>query len=125
VDAPAGTIVFIADPAVKRVAVSEREGTTVLAVGARPGEPFSPSAWEWFFEAYPLADSGQLDEALSVMREGLDQYPDSPVILYHLACIEARAGRADDARRHLARAIELRPELAERARDDADLEGIA
>ena len=45
-DAPAGTFVFIEDPDVRRKAVTKETGTTVLAVGARPGEAFSPSDWE-------------------------------------------------------------------------------
>jgi hypothetical protein len=52
VDAPAGTLVFLSDPAVKRVAIAEEEGTVVLAVGGKPGEGFTPSAWEWYFQAY-------------------------------------------------------------------------
>jgi hypothetical protein len=45
VDAPAGTLVY-ARPEVRRTAVAEEPGTTVLAVGARPGQAFEPSAWE-------------------------------------------------------------------------------
>ena len=45
-DAPAGTFVFVEDPDVRRKAVTKERGTTVLAIGARPGEPFSPSEWE-------------------------------------------------------------------------------
>jgi hypothetical protein len=44
--------------------------------------------------------------------------------LCHLACLEARAGWADDARAHLARALELPPAWTERARRDDDLRGI-
>ena len=45
-DAPAGTFVFVEDPTVRRKAVTKESGTTVLALGARPGEAFSPSEWE-------------------------------------------------------------------------------
>jgi hypothetical protein len=34
------------NPGVKRTAYAEEAGTTVLAVGAKPGETFTPSAWE-------------------------------------------------------------------------------
>jgi hypothetical protein len=44
-DAPAGTLVAV-QPAARRSAVAVAPGTTILAVGARPGEAFSPSAWE-------------------------------------------------------------------------------
>jgi hypothetical protein len=52
VDAPAGTLVYVSDPRLKRVAVAEDEDTVVLAVGGKPGEAFTPSAWEWYFQAY-------------------------------------------------------------------------
>jgi hypothetical protein len=44
--APAGTVVAVRDPALEREAVSTEPGTTILTVGATPGEAFSPSAWE-------------------------------------------------------------------------------
>jgi hypothetical protein len=45
-DAPAGTVVFLEDPALERAAVAEEPGTLVLAVGAKRGEAFEVSAWE-------------------------------------------------------------------------------
>ena len=120
-EAPTGTMVFLSDPTVKRKAVAEEEGTTVVAVGGWTDKPFEPSAWEWFFTAYPLADGGDLQGGLEVMRDGFREHPDNPAILYHLACMECRAGLVDDARGHIRRALELRPELAEQARGDEDL----
>ena len=46
IDAPAGTLVFVRDPAVARSAIAREAGTTVLAVGAAPGRAFSVSPWE-------------------------------------------------------------------------------
>ncbi len=50
IDAPAGTLVFVRDPAITRSAVATADGTTILAVGARVGAPFEISRWEraWF-----------------------------------------------------------------------------
>jgi quercetin dioxygenase-like cupin family protein len=45
-DAPAGTLVFIADPATVREAVAETDDTAVVVVGAAAGEAFTPSPWE-------------------------------------------------------------------------------
>ncbi len=45
-DAPAGTLVFVRDPALKRSARATADGTQVLAVGGRPGVPFTVSRWE-------------------------------------------------------------------------------
>jgi mannose-6-phosphate isomerase-like protein (cupin superfamily) len=46
VDAPAGTFVHLPDPTVKRGAIGEEAGTTVLAIGATRGRPFEVSPWE-------------------------------------------------------------------------------
>ena len=46
VDAPAGTLVYISDPAVARGATAVEAGTTLLVVGGEPGKPFEVSAWE-------------------------------------------------------------------------------
>ncbi|HYM56779.1 MAG TPA: hypothetical protein VES79_02345 [Solirubrobacteraceae bacterium] len=46
VDAPAGTVVFVEDPALERAAVATEDGTLVLALGAQPGVAFGVSAWE-------------------------------------------------------------------------------
>lgn len=120
-DAPAGTIVHIADPELRRVAVAEEPGTTVLAVGGKPGEAFTPSSWEWFFAAY----TQPADEGIATVNEALAYFGEQGHLYYHLACIEARAGRIDDARAHLDRAIDLRPEIAERVATDPDLSAIA
>jgi hypothetical protein len=124
VDAPAGTVVFLPDPDVSRVAIAEEEGTTVLAVGGWPDRPFEPSGWEWAFEAYGLVGRGDVEGALAIMREWLDEHAEDAAALYHLACIECRAGRLDDAMVHIRRALELRPKLEKRVREDEDLAPI-
>ena len=46
IDAPEGTLVFVADPALVREAIASEAGTTVLAIGAARGVAFEPSDWE-------------------------------------------------------------------------------
>jgi hypothetical protein len=46
VDAPAGTLVFVEDPASRRSAVAVDGGTTVLAIGGPVGEAYEPGPWE-------------------------------------------------------------------------------
>jgi hypothetical protein len=45
-DAPAGTLVFVSDPALTREAVATADGTVVLTIGAARGVAFEPSDWE-------------------------------------------------------------------------------
>jgi hypothetical protein len=46
IDAPAGTLVFVSDPALTREATATADDTIVLAIGAARGVVFEPSAWE-------------------------------------------------------------------------------
>ena len=120
VDASAGTLVFLSEPSVKRHAVAQEPGTTVLAIGGKPGL-HETSAWEYFFAAYSRAEQGDFERAIADMNEGLAEQPDQPALHYHLACIESRAGHLDEARRHLDRAVELDPALRKWADEDEDL----
>jgi quercetin dioxygenase-like cupin family protein len=46
VEAPAGTFVYVPDPASMRAAVANEAGTTVLCLGGEPGQAYSVSDWE-------------------------------------------------------------------------------
>jgi quercetin dioxygenase-like cupin family protein len=50
-DAPAGTVVFVRDPKVKRHAQAAEPDTAVLAVGGPRGGAYEPSPWEDYFAA--------------------------------------------------------------------------
>jgi tetratricopeptide (TPR) repeat protein len=124
VDAPAGTLVFVGEPAVGRGAVAREAGTTVLAVGGAPGEPYRISPWEYAFAAYSFHRTGEYERGAEHLRAGLDRYPRSWSLLFNLACYESLLGRRDDAIEHLRRAIELDPKALELARTDEDFDPI-
>ncbi len=91
VDAPAGTIVHLPDPSVRRAAVAKEPDTRVLAIGAKPGEAFQPSAWELGFKASKMEPKG----AIACVEEHKDEYPESGAATYfNLACFRALAGRS-------------------------------
>ncbi len=46
VDAPAGTFLWVPDPATVRGAVATEPGTVMLVVGAEAGKAFVPSDWD-------------------------------------------------------------------------------
>lgn len=123
VDAPAGTLVHVADPAVKRGATGE-EGTTILVVGAKPGEVFTPSTWERSAEALRFWPTEEWDRAVEVLEGHLVDTPDHAGTHYNLACAHARAGRPDVALEHARKAIELQESFAEYAAKDDDLVSI-
>ena len=46
IDAPAGTFVYVRDPAVRRSALARTASTTVIVFGGQPGQAFEISPWE-------------------------------------------------------------------------------
>jgi mannose-6-phosphate isomerase-like protein (cupin superfamily) len=125
VDAPAGTLIFLPEGGVHRHAVSREPGTLVLAVGGWPDRPFTASAWEWWFRAYGLAETGWLDEARAVMAEGTAERPEDASMAYHRACLEALGGDRDAAFAQLVRAIALGgDDMRGRAAADEDLAAL-
>jgi quercetin dioxygenase-like cupin family protein len=101
VDAPAGTLVYLDDPTQKRHAIAKEAGTTVLAIGGKPGvHDISP--WEYFFPALPAIEVGDYDTARRILEEGLAE-KDHSALHYHLARVEALAGNHDRAREEIAK----------------------
>jgi tetratricopeptide (TPR) repeat protein len=123
-DAPAGTLVFVRDPAVRRGAVSEEPGTTVLVVGGVPGMAFTPSPWESWLAALPFYTRKEYGRAVEVMRAALGEHAGNANVLYNLACVEALAGETDAALAHLAEAAERDPRSRVWAQSDSDLDAI-
>ena len=120
-DAPAGTVVFIRDPSVKRHARAKEPHTSVLAVGGPRGAAYEPSPWEHSFFVERHRASGDYEAMAAEIALGLEQHPDNPGLLYNLGCAEALAGRPDDALEHVRRALELKPEWEDMAAKDDDL----
>ena len=123
-DAPAGTLVFVPDPASKRSAVAKEEGTLVVIVGARPGEPFAPSPWEAAAEALRFWPTEEWDKAIEALSAQAEELPESAGIRYNLACAHARAGHTDEALTWLGEALEREPRFREAAQTDEDFASI-
>lgn len=98
--------------------------TTVVTVGATPGEAYRPRAWETNEEVFALLDSGEHARAKRVLLEALDRYEDRGSLLFNLACAEAQLGETDAALEHLRGAIHELPSLADYAREDDELAPI-
>jgi quercetin dioxygenase-like cupin family protein len=129
IEAPAGTLVFVADPATHRGAVAKEAGTTVLVVGSKPGEAFTIAPWEESWEesqeAMALYREQRYGDAADVLREAVQRYPDSAGLHYNLACFDSMArASADVVAEHLGRSIELYPGFRDFAREDSDFEPV-
>jgi|SRR5438034_4949469 len=125
VDAPAGTLVFVGEPGSQRGATGE---ATVLAIGAKPGEPYAvldwERAWRWNRDALRLYREERYAEAAEVLRDGLAVHPEHAGMHYNLACFASLAGEEDDAFSHLRRAVELHPQFRDAAREDTDFDPV-
>jgi mannose-6-phosphate isomerase-like protein (cupin superfamily) len=123
-DAPAGTLVHC-PPGTLRGAVSAEPGTTVIGIGAKPGEVFEPSGWEWVFAGVSRLEQGDAEGARAELQAGIVTCPDAWQGYFNLACIEARLGNRDEALRQLERAAELEPErVPKAAAEDEDFDSI-
>ena len=123
VDGPAGTFVHISDPAIRRGATGTA-GTTILAVGGKPGEAYVSTGWDTVSEIFPMFERGEYAEAKQVLEAGIANYPGQPGLVYNLACAEARLGEHEAALAHLREAVERNPVSARYAQDDDDLASI-
>jgi tetratricopeptide (TPR) repeat protein len=123
VDAPAGTFVF-ARPGVKRTAFAEESGTTILAVGATPGQAYDPAGWELWAPFGRLYQEGRYAEAADQARGVAEAHPERPALLYNLACCESLAGRKADAIKHLQLALERSENFRSYLAKDSDLDPI-
>ncbi|HKT43692.1 MAG TPA: tetratricopeptide repeat protein [Gaiellaceae bacterium] len=123
IDAPWGTVVFLDDLNQRRHAIAKEPGTTVLAIGGRPGV-HPVSSWEYIFPSLPARNAGDWDTARGILEEAAAERPDIPAIRYHLAAVEARAGNGDRALELLRVACEERPDYAATAADEEDFASI-
>ena len=124
IDAPAGTFVFVRDPAAKRGAVATEAGTTVIIVGAKPGEAFTPSAWERSAPALTHFATHEYDKAIEEFERLRAETPDDAGLLYNLACAESLDGRTADSLEHLRSAVELDPDFRRLAEKDSDFDAV-
>jgi tetratricopeptide (TPR) repeat protein len=124
IDAPSGTFVFVRDLAAKRRAVATEAGTTILIVGGKPGEAFTPSQWERNAPALAFFATGEYDKAVEELERLHAETPDDAGVLYNLACAESMSGKSDQAIEHLARSIELDANFGELAKKDSDFDTI-
>jgi mannose-6-phosphate isomerase-like protein (cupin superfamily) len=123
-DAPAGTLVHC-PPGTPRGAVAAEPKTTVLGIGAKPGEIFQPSGWEWTFAGMSLLNQGQEEAARRELAAGIQAYPDAWQGYYNLACVEAKLGNRDLALAQLRRAAEIdQSVVAKYAPDDEDFAAL-
>jgi tetratricopeptide (TPR) repeat protein len=123
VDAPAGTLVFV-PPGVHRAATAAAADTTVFVIGGRPRAGLPVSPFEYWYAAIPFYESGDYDQAIEILAEGLGEWPEHPRVHYILACFHAKAGHRDDALSHLRFAIEREPDALRFAAEEEDFDGL-
>ena len=124
IDAPAGTFVFVRDPAAKRKAVAREVGTTVLVAGGKPGEAFTPSPWERNSEGLVHFANEDYDKAAEAYEQFLEDTPGDASFLYNLACAESRLGRTESALEHLRQSVETDEQFKKNAVEDPDFDAI-
>ena len=125
VEAPAGTFLFV-PPESRRRATGNG---TVLAVGAKVGEPYRAidwgNAWPYHSESMKAYGEQRYADALAAVRGGLEQAPEHPGLHYNYACFATLAGETgDETFGHLQRSVELYPSFRDQARTDDDFNAV-
>jgi tetratricopeptide (TPR) repeat protein len=122
IDAPAGSFVHV-QPAAKRKATANDDGTTILVVGGTPGKAYEPQPQE-AADAFAAYNAGDWETALAKQLIVVEKRPNDPVAHFNVGCFAARAGRVDEAIEHLRRAVEINERIKELAATDEDLDSI-
>ena len=110
VDAPAGTLVHVLADTF-RTATAAEQGTMVLAVGGKEGEPFHGGGWENVHAAFAKLDAGDAEGGRAIMRGALRDDEHAWGGHYNLACYEALAANADAAFDELRTALDLNRDM--------------
>jgi tetratricopeptide (TPR) repeat protein len=124
IDAPAGTFVFVRDPAAKRKAVAKEKGTAILIAGSTPGVAFTPSAWERQGPVLAYFAEQQYDKAIEELDRLRAETPEDPTVLYNLACAYARTDRKSEAFDLLRQAVDIDSDFGKNAKTDPDFDAI-
>jgi tetratricopeptide (TPR) repeat protein len=111
-------------PGIARSAVATVDQTTLLIVGAPPGQAYRADGWEYGVGAFAHYRAGDHAAAADAYQAALEKHPESGLLLYNLACCEALVGRREPALDHLRRALEVRPGLRAHSQSDSDLDSI-
>ena len=80
--------------------------------------------WDALRRASFFHEPGKHGDGVAILRDALARHGDDPVLLYDLACFESLAGDTEEALAHLARSLELDPQLRPGAAADSDLEAL-
>jgi hypothetical protein len=125
IDAPAGTIVFVA-PEARRKATGDG---TVLVIGATADEAYQAIDWgeAWAFHNDSMRAYGEqrYADAVEAVRAGLERNPNHPGLHYNYACFATLAGdTSDETFGHLRRSVELFPRFREQAPKDDDFASV-
>ncbi len=80
--------------------------------------------WDALRRASRFHEPGRYPEGAALLREAAARHGEDAVLLYDLACFESLAGDAEEALRHLGRALELDPQLRAGAAADSDFDAV-
>ena len=115
---------FVKDPASRRSATADEEGTTVLVIGGRPGVPFSISPWERSAEALRFWTTGEWDRAIHVLEGNTSRIRVTRTCSTTSRAPRARGEYFDAAVDHLAAGGGAGAAVLELAQTDSDLDSI-
>lgn len=117
----------------KDAAASLLEGESLRALGewgaalppltrAATAKPRQVEAWLGL--GWCLKRLDRLDDAIAMLRRGLDASPEQPILHYNLACYHSLAGNVPAAIEHLTRAIAIDDRFRDLTGSERDFDAI-
>lgn len=97
---------------------------TICKQRLAPPPPEPSTADGRYYRAVVLANNGQLEQALHLLNQSLNESPGSATLLYTRASVWALQGNGDAAVADLQQAIAIEPTLRFQATNDPDFENV-
>lgn len=124
IEISAGTGVFLPQPDVRRSGIALEDDTVVLVIGGWRDRPYHSLPWEPIYLAQEAMRRGDWAAAAATLEREAGEHRDTAILQFRLACCHARLGENELALEELRRAIEINPEMRERAQTSEDLASL-
>lgn len=124
IEISAGTGVFVGQPDVRRRGTALEDDTVILAIGGWRDRPYRPLPWEPIYLAQEAMRQGDWGAAAETLEREAGEHRDTAILQFRLACCHARLGEQELALEELNRAIEINPQMRERAASSEDLASL-
>jgi predicted Zn-dependent protease len=119
---PSPEVVYQLSQAEQALQANDLQTASTIAHSLSSQAPSSPETYNLLGRVKLLF--GEEKQASKAFKRGLSIAPEDPVLIYNLACVQAREGKTKEALNSLEKAFTLQPNLTSTASEDSDLASL-